>query len=142
MNLMQVFESTNRGKKVKTRLERESKTAEKKLRAAEQNLKKEEESLKKEVALLSGQAKSQKIFMFQEKVSKLQREAKEKDMELQKLQGRLMEPILEQMKVVTGNVAKKGKYQIVKNIGPDTIWVAPELDITKQVIKAYNKKYK
>lgn len=142
MNLMEAFESTRQGKKVKTRLERESKKAQSKLKTAENKLKQEEAGLQQEMALVSDQEKSKKIFKFQEKVSSFQREAKSKEVELQKLQGRLMDPILERLKLVTADTAKKEKYEVIKNMGPETLWVAPDLDITNQVVKAYNKKYK
>jgi len=142
MNLMKAFESTSQGKKVKTRLEAESKKAQDQLKKAENKLKQEEAGLQKEVALLSDQQKTQKILKFQEKVSQFQREAKNKEMELQKLQNRLTDPILERLKSVTGEIAKKQKYELIKNIGPETLWVSPNLNITNQVVKSYNKKYK
>lgn len=142
MNLMKAFESTNQGKKVKARLEKESKTAQNNLKTAENKLKKEEADLQNEVSLLSEQAKTQKILKFQEKVSNFQRSAKNKEAELQRLQGKLMEPILNRLRSITGNIAKKEKYIVIKNRGPETLWVSPELDITNQVVKAYNKKYK
>ena len=142
MNLMKAFESTHQGKKVKARLKKESKKAQNNLKTAENKLKQEEAGLQKEVALLSDQQKTQKIFKFQEKVSNFQREAKSKEMELQKLQGRLMDPILERLKLVTADIAKKEEYKAIKNMGPETLWVSPDLNITNKVVKAYNKKYK
>ena len=142
VNMMEAFEQTNQGKKVKIRLEKESKKAENNLKALENKLKEEEANLKKEVALLSNQGRAEKISKFQEKVFNFQKNAKNKETELQKLQTQLMEPVLNRLKSVAGEIAKKEKYTVIKNMGADTLWVAPELDVTKKVYKAYNKKYK
>ena len=142
IELMQAFESTYQGKKVKSRLEKEAKVAETSLKKQEAQLKKDEASLQKEVALISDQAKTQKIMQFQGKVANFQKLAKDKEVELQSLQNKLMEPILNRLKQVAGEVAKKEKYTVVKAKGQDVLWLSPELDLTNKVVKVYNKKYK
>ena len=92
--------------------------------------------------MLSEQARAQKISQLQQKILNFQNEAKNKDVELQNLQNKLMNPILERLKKVIGETAKKGSYTAVKNISADVLWVSPELDLTVKVYKAYNKKYK
>ena len=142
IELMEAFESTSQGKKVKARLEKEAKAAEISLKKQEAKLKKEEASLQKEVAIISEQAKTQKIMQFQGKVANFQKSAKDKEVELQSLQNQLMEPILNRLKQVAGNVAQNEKYTVVKARGQDVLWLSPELDLTNKVVKAYNKKYK
>ena len=142
VNVMKAFEDTKQGQAVKSRLEAESQNAKKKLKALEAKLQQEEESLKKEVALLSEQARMQKISQFQQKVLNLQKDIQNKDAELQKLQKKLMDPILERLRVMIGDIAKKESYQLVQNIGSDVLWVDPSLDLTKKIVRAYNKKYK
>ena len=142
VNVMKAFEDTKQGQAVKSRLETESQNAKKKIKTLEAQLKKEEESLKKEVALLSEQARMQKISQFQQKVLNLQKDIQNKDAELQKLQKKLMDPILERLRLLIGEIAKKESYQVVENIGSDILWVDPSLDLTKKIVRAYNKKYK
>ena len=142
MNMMEAFEKTNQGRKVKARIEKESKKAESNLKALEDKLKKEEADLKQEAALLSERGRAEKISKFQEKVFNFQKNAKNKETELQKLQAQLMEPVLNRLKSVTGEIAAGENYTVIKNMGADTLWVAPGLDITSRVYKAYNKKYK
>ncbi|MBC6415175.1 MAG: OmpH family outer membrane protein [Bdellovibrionales bacterium] len=142
VNTMRAFEQTHQGKAVKARLEKESKKAQSELTKLESQLKKEEESLKKEVALLSEQAKNAKLTQFQRRVFEFQKKAKDEEIRLQNLQKELMDPILNRLKVVIGDVAKKAGYSVVKNIGNDILWVSANLDLTDQVYTAYNKKYK
>ena len=142
VNLMKAFENTKQGRRVKARLSKKTEKAQKHFKSMENKIQKEEEALKKEVALLSEQARAKKIGQFQQQVFEFQKSAKAKELELQQLQNKLMGPVLEKLKQVTGEVAKKESYQVVENIGNDVIWVAPELDLTTRVYKVFNKKYK
>jgi len=142
VNLMQAFENTKQGRRVKVRLEKTAAKAKKQFKSMEIKLQKEEADLKKEAPLLSEQARMQKIQTLQQKIFNFQKEAKNKDVELQKLQNQLMNPVIERLKKVTGEIAKKESYSIVENIGNDVLWVSPKLDLTQKVSKAFNKKYK
>ena len=142
VDIMKAFENTKQGKAVKSRLEMESKKAQKNFKSLEMKLQKEEADLKKEAGILSKEAMEQKILQFQQKVANFQKSAQSKDTELQKLQNTLMSPILERLRAVIGEAAKKESYQLVQNVGPDVLWVDPSLDLTKKIVKAYNKKYK
>ena len=142
VNLMQAFESTKQGKKVRVRLEKTANKARVEFKSKELKLQKEEENLKKEMALLSDQARLKKMSQLQQKIANFQKEAKSKDNELQQFQNKLMNPILERLKKVIAEVAKKESYTVVENLGSEVLWVNPKLDLTSKVYKAYNKKYK
>ena len=142
VNLMEAFENTKQGRRVKARLEQSAKKAKKHFETEELKIQKEDQALKKEAPLLSEQARVQKIQQLQQKAFDFQKKAKNKEIELQKLQNQLTNPVIEKLKKVTGEVAKKESYLAVKNKGNDVLWVSPELDLTKKVYKAFNKKYK
>ena len=142
VNLMQAFEKTRQGQKVKVRLEKTANKAKSEFKSKELKLQKEEEGLKQEMALLSEKARAQKISQLQQKILNFQKEAKSKDVELQNLQNKLMNPILERLKKVIAEVAKKESYTVVEDFGSEVLWVSPKLDLTVKVYKTYNKKYK
>ena len=142
VNILSALESTKQGQKVKNRLEKSAKKAKKQFKATELTLQKEEETLKKDAPLLSDQAKAKRIQQLQQKIFNFQREAKSKDLELQNLQSQLMSPVIERLKGVIGETAKKEGYLVVENIGNDVLWVDPELDLTKKATVKFNKKYK
>ena len=142
VNLMEAFGNTKQGQRVKTRLEKTANKAKVEFKSKELKLQKEEESLKKEMAMLSEQARAQKISRLQQKIVNFQKEAKNKDTELQKLQNKLMNPIFEKLKKVIAEVAKKESYTVVENIGTEVLWVSPTLNLTTKVYKTYNKRYK
>ena len=142
VNLMEAFEKTKQGRRVQTRLEQNTKKAKKYFKSIELQIQKEEEALKKEAPILSEQARAKKIQQLQRKFLNFQKEAKSKDLELQNLQNKLMNPVIEKLKAIIGEVAQKESYLIIENIGSDVLWVSPELDLTAKVYKAFNKKYK
>ena len=53
-----------------------------------------------------------------------------------------MNPVIENLKTVIGNVAKRESYLVVENIGNDVLWVDQSLNLTNKVSKEFNKKYK
>ena len=142
VNLMKAFESTKQGRRVRARLEKNTETAQKKFKSRELKLQEKEEAFKKEAPLLSEQARAKIIQQLQQEIVNFQREAKGKDMELQELQNKLMNPVMDRLKKVIEAVAKQESYLVVRNMGSDVLWVAPELDLTDKVIKAFNKRHK
>ena len=91
---------------------------------------------------MSEQARAKKIQQLQQKILTFQREAKKKDMELQNLQNQLMNPVIEKLKRVLGEIATKEGYLVVENIGNDVLWVSPQRDLTKKTVALFNKKHK
>lgn len=142
VNLMEAFEKTKQGRRVKAQLEKTAEKAKKEFKSLELKIQKEEESLKKEAPLLSEQARAQKIQQLQQKFVNFQRDVKNKDLELQNLQNQLMNPVIERLKQVIGELAKRENYLVVENINSDVLWVSPESDLTQKVHKEFNKKYK
>ncbi len=142
VNLMSAFENTHQGRRVKNRIEKSAEKAKEEFKAIERKIQKEEAKLKKEAPLLSESARSQKIQQLQQKILDFQKSAKDKDLELQNLQNQLMNPVIDRLKTVIGEVARKESYLVIENIGNDILWVSPQLDLTKKVWTAFNKKYK
>ena len=142
VNLMEAFENTKQGRRVKARLEQSAKKAKKHFKSEELKMQKEDQAFKKEAPLLSEQARVQKIQQLQQKFLDFQRKAKNKEIELQKLQNQLTNPVIAKLKKVSGEVAKKESFLVIKNMGNDVLWVSPELDLTKKIYKAFNKKHK
>ena len=142
VDLMEAFKNTKQGRRVETRLKKTADKVKKQLKAMELKIQQEEEAFKKDAPLLSEQARAQKFQKLQQKVLDFQKSAKSKEMEYQKLQNQLTNPILEKLKKVIGEVGKKESYLVIENIGNDVLWVSPKLDLTKKVYGAFNKKYK
>ncbi len=142
VDMVKAIEYTKQGKRVKSRLEKSLTKAKKSMKNIENNLKRERSNLEKEVPLLSDEKRAQKIQQFQQKVMRSQQEAELKQLELKKLEDKLMNPVVERLKGVISTVAKKEGYEVVHNIGKNVLWVSPKLNLTKKVYTLFNKKYK
>lgn len=142
VDIMKAFESTKRGRRVKSKLENLTEKAKKEFKSTELSLQKEENKLKKDAPLLSEQGRMQRVQQLQQKIVDYQKSVKDKEVELQNLQNQLMNPVIENLKTVIGEVAKKENYLVVENIGNDVLWVDQSLNLTNKVSKEFNKKYK
>ena len=142
VDMAKAFELSRQGRKIKARLEKNTKETAKGLKSAELKIQQEEEALKKEAPLLSEQARAQKIQQLQQKILNFQKEVKKKDLELSRLQNSLMGPLAEKFKQVIGDLAKKEGFSVVENRNEDVLWVSPELDLTQKAVQSFNKKHK
>ena len=142
VDLMSAFENTRQGQRIKSRLKKSTEAAKKQIKSQELKIQKDEQAFKKEAPLLSEQARAKKIQQLQQKILNFQRNAKSKDLELQKLQNSLVNPVLVNLKKVIGNMAKKESYLVIENIGTDVLWVSSELNLTNKVSKEFNRRYK
>ncbi len=139
VDMQRVLNETNQGKKARNDLESSSATKQKKLDKKRANLEKEQAKLKS----LSGE----KLMMAQEKLQRdymeWQSMAMTLQQELAEQEARLLEKIYLNCQGLVGSLAKDGGLDLVLIRDETTVlYVQDSLDITKDVIKRYNKKYK
>lgn len=142
VDMAMAIKNTTQGLKVTKQLERDLEKAKKSTKAIEKQLKKEKEQLDKDMPLLSEQKRAERIQQFQKRVMESQRQVEEKKMVLQKMEDRLMAPVIKRLGQVIAELAKKEGYTVVKAKGKDTLWVSPSVDLTKKVYTRFNKKQK
>ncbi len=143
VNAPKAIETAKHGKRVKAQLERELERAKKSMADIENSLKKEKESLEKQAPLLSEKARAQKIQQFQQRVIESQKKMEDRQRKLQALEKRLMGPVIENLKAVIGELAKKEGYQVIYDSGgKDILWVSPGADLTARAVSLLNKRLK
>ncbi len=142
VDMVKAIESTRQGKKVKSKLEKSLAQAKRSMKTMDNKLKKEKSDLEKEIPLLSDEKRAQKIQQFQQKVMRSQQEAESKQLELKKLEDKLMNPVVNRLKGVISTIAQKEGYEVVHNIDKNVLWVSPKSDLTKKVYTLFNKKYR
>lgn len=143
VNAPKAIEATKHGKRVKAQMESELERAKKSMTDIENSLKKEKESLEREAPMLSEKAKAQKIQQFQQRVLESQKKMEDRQRKLQALEKRLMGPIIENLKAVIGELARKEGYQVIYDSGgKDILWVAPDADLTAKAVSLLNKRLK
>ena len=141
VDMAEAISRTKQGQKAKRRLEKDLKKAKNDIKSIEEKLRKDRAKLEQELPLLSQQKKAEKIQNFQQKVLQSQKDVEAKQASLQKLEDKLMQPIVEKLKKVTAQIAKKEKYDAVRNKDKSVLWVNDKLDLTKKVYNRFNKKY-
>ena len=141
---MQVaLQTVDAGKKAKAQLEKELTAKKKELQAEEDSIKKAGEEFKKQSLVLSDEARAKKQSELQERIMKFQEETGRSQMELQKKEHDLTQPIINQLRTIISDIAKKKGYTIVLEKNENTVLFSQDKDdMTTDVIGAYNKQYK
>jgi outer membrane protein len=139
VDMQKAIQATAAGKKAKTELEGEFNKKKKELEKKEADLKKMGEDLERKKAVLSEEVLGKKQAEFQEEMMKYRDVVGKSQVEIQKKERDLTAPILDKMKVTIGKVAKEKGIAIVLENSQMVLFSIPDLDLTADVIKAYEK---
>ena len=137
----QILKQTKGGRSVTSRFEKEVIKKQSELQKQEQVIQKEKNKLDEEMRLLSDSERRKRAQKFQMRIAEYERSKMGVQKELNEYQQKLIVGIVNKLKPVLASISKQKKYTEVKRLSPDTLWVDPSLDITKDVVRAYNKKY-
>jgi outer membrane protein len=143
VDVQKVLVEVKEGKKVRDKLKAEFDKKQKILRKEEERIKKMKKDLDKQAAILNDQARSKKEKELQEEIFKIQQKSMSFQREIQGKENKLKAPILEKIRKIVTSVSKKMKLDVTfESSTAPVIYAKEEKDITKDVIKAYNKKHK
>ena len=142
VDMKEAIQSTRQGRRVQKKLQTDLEKVKKEISALEAGLTKERAKLEEDIPLLSEQKRAQRVQKFQQKVLESQKKAEEKKAALQKLENKLMSPVIQKLQKVIGQMAAKEGYTVVLNRDNNVLWVSPEMDMTKKVAARFNKKHK
>ena len=140
IDMQAAIQGTSAGKSAKTNLEKEFNKKKDELKKKETKLKAEAEEFQKKASVLSEKARAEKQAALQKKMYAFQQELQESQMKIQKKERELTAPILKKIQGVIEKVAKdKGYDMVFEKSGQGVMWAKTDLDITKLVIKEYEK---
>ena len=139
VDMQKAIQSTEAGKKAKKELEGEFEKRKKELQKKEGDLKKMGEDLEKKRAVLSEEVLAKRQAEMQEEMLKYRETLNKNQMEIQKKEQDLTRPILDKMRKIIGDTAKAGGYQLVLEGSAGVLFAESSIDITDQVIKAFEK---
>lgn len=139
VDMQKAIQTTEAGKKAKKELEGEFEKRKKELQKKEGDLKKMGEDLEKKRSVLSEEVLAKRQAEMQEEMLKYRETLNKNQMEIQKKEQDLTRPILEKMRKIIGEVAKAGGYQIVLESSAGVLYAEGSIDLTDQVIKAFEK---
>jgi outer membrane protein len=127
------------GVAAREQLEREKSTMQKDVDSRRTEVEKLREEIEKKGLVLAAEAKREKEETLQRKIRDLRRLAEDLEKELQKKEQAALQKILQE---VTGVIERLGKDRgfllIVEKRNAGVIYGDPEIDITDEVIKAYD----
>ncbi|HLG21105.1 MAG TPA: OmpH family outer membrane protein [Bdellovibrionota bacterium] len=143
VNIQDVLDAVEEGKKAKAKMEGEIAKKKKDLDDRQAEYKKLDEGLEKQKLLLSPSALSEKQKELEAKKMEIQKLYMSSQTEMQKLEGQLMADILKKIRSVVAKIAQQNSYDLVveKSEG-GLLYYKDGYDITKLVVDEYNKAYK
>ena len=138
-----VLNETNVGKKAKDSLTIFSKNRQALIEMDEKELRRMEEDFGRQASILSPTAKREREEQFRRRVTEYQQKANDMNREVQEKQKDVLEGFREKVGLMVGNVSKRLGLQVVidKGKGGATLYSDEGLDITGQVIDAFNREY-
>jgi outer membrane protein len=143
VNMQDVIDNIEDGKKAKNQLKKSIDDRKKGLDDKQKEYKKLEEAYDKQKLILSPTALEEKRKELENKRNDLQRLVMTAQADTQKQEMELMDGITKKVKAVIEKLGRDGSYSMImeKNIG-GLIYNKDSFDMTKQVIDEYNKAYK
>jgi outer membrane protein len=143
VDMEKVKNTIKQGQAVRKEIEKEVKKKEDDLKAEEKKIMKMREDFEKQSAVMSDKARREQEEKMQNAVMAAQQKYMQYQGDIQKLQESKEGPVLERLKGVIETVGKDAKVDIIFETRTTPILYARDIkDLTDDVIKAYDKKYK
>ncbi len=143
VDIQHILVTINEGKKVREELKKKYDGRQGELKKDEEKIKKLQEDLQKQSAVLNDSARSKKEQEINERIIAIQKKSQEYQQEIQEMEQKLKKPILEKLRGVIEDVSKEAKVDMTFEVSTAPIvYAKSKKDLTEDVIKAYNKKYK
>lgn len=140
VDVQRAVQATDEGKKARASLEKEFKSRKDSLDKKKADIDKMSEDFGKKKDLLSDEVAGRRGAEIQQEMAKFQQVVAENQVQMEKKQRDLVEPILEKMRKVIGKVAKEKSYSLViEKIGQNVLYAEDSADLTDEVIKAFAK---
>lgn len=143
VNVQEVLDTIDEGRRAKNRLEKAVMDRKKSLEAQQKEFMRLEESYEKQKLVLAPAALEQKRKQLEMKKGDLQRSLVTAQSDMQKKELELTGELLQKIRTVVEKIGRKGGYTLIleKNEG-GVVYNKDGYEVTKQVIQEYNKVYK
>lgn len=142
VDIQKVITSIKQGKAVQKDLEKAFNDKKAVLKKDEDKIKKAQEDYKKQSMVLAEAARMNKEREMQEMMMALQNKTMEYQKDIQKLEADKKKPILDNLRPIIDEVSKaKAVAMTFELSAAPIVYAESKIDITDEVIKAYDKKY-
>lgn len=143
VNLQEALNEVNQGKRAMAAIKSEYEAKKKQIDAMVKKIDEMAQDVQKKVNVLSKDALEAKRVEINQKLFEVKQKKEEYKAEIQKKEQESIQNILSSLRKVVIEMAKKEKYETVyENSASIILYSTNTVDITDQIVKIYNKKYK
>jgi outer membrane protein len=141
IDMQKAIQETAAGKKAKKDLETEFNKKKKDLDKREADIKKMGEDFEKRSMAMNEESRIKKQNEIRGEMQKYQELAAKSQVEIQKRERDLTQPIVTKLRGIIEDIAKKEDYTVILERSEQSVmWAKKEFDLTDRVVKAYDKK--
>jgi len=140
VDVQRVWARSAAGVAAREQLERERGAMQKEIDGKRQELEKLKEELDKRGALMTADARKEKMDVLERKQRDAARLVDDFRKELEKKEQGALHRVLQELSVLIERVGKeRNYYMIVEKRGASVIYATPEADVTEEIIRAYDQ---
>lgn len=141
IDMQKAIQETTTGKKAKKELEDEFTKKKKELDKKEAELKTKGEDFEKRSMAMNEETRMKKQAELGGEMRKYQELAAKSQMEIQKRERDLTQPIVTKLRSIIEDIAKKEDFtMILEKSEQSVMWAKKDIDLTERVVKEYDKK--
>ena len=139
IDMQKVMRESRAGKTAMEKLNKKFEKLREELKKKQEELKAFKEDLEKKAPLLNEDARAEKERQYKKMLREFKDQSDDAQFEMRQLESRTMEPILKELEKVVTKIGKEKGYTIIlENKMPGLYYVRPDVDITDDVIRAYD----
>lgn len=142
VDIQRALAETDEGKAAKKQLQSMMENKQKEIDSEQDALRKEKDLLEKQSSAMSEQTRNQKAQEFQAKVMQLAQKFEKEKQAMQLQQQQALNGILEKMEGVVKDIATREGITMVFDKSSGLVYAPASLDLTNELIRNYNSKYK
>lgn len=142
VDIQRALAETDEGRAAKQQLQAMLENKQKEIDQEQESLRKEKDLLDKQASAMSEQTREQKGQEFQAKVMQLAQKFEKEKQAMQLQQQQALNGILEKMEGVIKDIAQRENITMVFDKSSGLVYAPPSLDLTNELIRNYNAKYK
>ncbi len=141
VDMQKAIQETSSGKKAKKELEDEFNKKKKELEKREADIKKMGEDFEKRSMAMNEDARMKKQGELQNEMRKYQELAAKSQMDIQKRERDLTQPIVTKLRGILEEIAKKEDFTVILEKSENSVmWAKKDIDLTERIIKEHDKK--
>ncbi len=138
--MQQIVKQSKAGKKATEELQIKFESLQKSLQQKQDVIRAYKEDMDKKASLLSEEARAEKEREYKKMLREFKEQSDDAQFEMRQTEAKVMEPILKTLEQVVTKIGESGGYELILESNmPGIYYVSPTIDITDEVIKAYDK---